>query len=197
MKRKQKNILIGAGIALCAVVAGLVLWCVLCVGRQGDAGSTDSGDDDSEDVLRDITDISFLTYCTSQLHKWDTDGDEKLSPSEARGVKTISIMDRGIYSLAGLEHFTGLEMLDCRLNNLSQLDVSKNTALATLWCDMNRLTCLDISSNESLTELSCAGNPGNGASFCVTLCDKNTSAHGGFDLGIWTNRGVIITPEFL
>ena len=53
---------------------------------------------------------------------------------------------------------TALTRLDCTLNQLTGLDVSKNTALTRLDCDGNRLTALDVSKNSVLTELWCQGN---------------------------------------
>ena len=48
--------------------------------------------------------------------------------------------------------------LKCKGNQLTSLDVSKNTALETLYCNDNKLTRLDVSKNTALTELVCAGN---------------------------------------
>ena len=48
--------------------------------------------------------------------------------------------------------------LYCSNNQLTALDVSKNTALTQLWCSANRLTALDVSKNTALTYLDCYGN---------------------------------------
>ena len=40
---------------------------------------------------------------------------------------------------------TNITELDCNENQLTALDVSKNTALTTLWCGNNQLTVLDVS----------------------------------------------------
>ena len=48
--------------------------------------------------------------------------------------------------------------LGCGKNQLTSLDVSKNTELTELYCHSNQLTSLDISKNTELTELSCANN---------------------------------------
>ena len=53
---------------------------------------------------------------------------------------------------------TALEKLYCSENQLTTLDVSKNTALTTLWCFENRLTALDVSQNTALTNLACNTN---------------------------------------
>ncbi|MBR7086621.1 MAG: hypothetical protein IKI47_03645, partial [Prevotella sp.] len=64
-----------------------------------------------------------------------------------------------IADLKGIEYFTALKVLVCYNNQLTSLDVSKNTALTELWCYGNQLTALDVSKNTALTLLSCDGNP--------------------------------------
>ena len=53
---------------------------------------------------------------------------------------------------------TALEKLSCYYNPITSLDVSKNTALKKLLCFQSRLTSLDISKNTALTELWCFSN---------------------------------------
>ena len=53
---------------------------------------------------------------------------------------------------------TALKWLSCGENPLTSLDVSKNTALTTLACDDNQLTSLDVSKNTALKVLSCGSN---------------------------------------
>jgi len=48
--------------------------------------------------------------------------------------------------------------LDFHSNQLSQLDISKNTALIHLNCDNNQLTELDVTNNTALIELFCFDN---------------------------------------
>ena len=45
--------------------------------------------------------------------------------------------------------------LSCSNNKLTNLDVSKNTALETLYCDENNLASLDVSKNTALEDLEC------------------------------------------
>ena len=68
---------------------------------------------------------------------------------------------------------TSLTDLDCFNNQLMSLDVSKNTALTTLYCFDNQLTSLNVSRNRALTTLSCEGNQ-------LTSLDvsKNTALEG-------------------
>ena len=53
---------------------------------------------------------------------------------------------------------TALTTLDCQRNQLTALDVSKNTALTTLVCAENQLTALDVSKNTELVSLKCHSN---------------------------------------
>ena len=53
---------------------------------------------------------------------------------------------------------TALRALGCGRNPLASLDVSKNTALTTLYCYNNQLTSLDVSKNSDLIDLDCSGN---------------------------------------
>ena len=54
--------------------------------------------------------------------------------------------------------FTNLTYLYCGINQLTSLDVSKNTALTSLDCHNNQLSSLDVSKNTALTDLSCGNN---------------------------------------
>ena len=53
---------------------------------------------------------------------------------------------------------TKLGFLDCSYNEITTLDVSNNTALEVLFCVDNQLTELDVSKNTALKDLRCAEN---------------------------------------
>jgi Leucine-rich repeat (LRR) protein len=53
---------------------------------------------------------------------------------------------------------TALTTLSCYNNQLSALDVSKNTVLTVLYCGSNQLSALDVSKNTALTVLYCSSN---------------------------------------
>jgi len=53
---------------------------------------------------------------------------------------------------------TALNGLDCYGNQLTTLDLTKNTALEGLGCDNNQLITLDLSKNTALTALYCSNN---------------------------------------
>ena len=90
--------------------------------------------------------------------KFDKDNNNCLSESERNAVKEIYVYNKGITTLEGIEYFPKLEKLYCFNNQLTELDVSKNTALLDLACGGNNLTSLDVSKNIALQELSCSSN---------------------------------------
>jgi len=89
----------------------------------------------------------------------NTDGDGEIQCNEAIAFTgTISVANRGIADLTGIEAFVNIVALYCDRNQLTSLDVSQNTALTTLWCDNNQLTTLDVSQNLVLVYLFCYDN---------------------------------------
>jgi len=107
-----------------------------------------------------IPDADFRAYCIAHF---DTNSDGKMSKTEASAVESIYISGPyahagTVKSLEGIEHFIALETLDCSCNQLTILDLSKNTALNKLNCDCNQLTSLDVSKNSALTTLWCYDN---------------------------------------
>ncbi len=90
----------------------------------------------------------------------DTNDDNEISVNEAASFTgTISLYDKKIVDLTGIEYFTQLTGLDCRANdNLEKLDVSQNKALTYLNCSFCRIKNLDVSQNTLLKSLSCYSN---------------------------------------
>lgn len=86
-----------------------------------------------------------------------------VTPSEIVSRKEIIVSGEydnpgKITSLKGLEYFTSLQILYCNYNQLTQLDVSRNTELTDLYCYGNKLTQLDVSRNLGLKVLDCNSN---------------------------------------
>ena len=100
-------------------------------------------------------DDHFIAYVELRC---DKDGDGTLSQAELDGVTELYVAYANIKDLTGIEPFPYLEKLDCKNNNLTRLDVSKNTKLTKLYCEFNQLTSLDLSKNTALTELNCQVN---------------------------------------
>jgi len=73
-------------------------------------------------------------------------------------ITWLSVGGMIICDMTGLKYFTGLESLGCSYNQLTALNVSKNTALTSLNCWDNRLTELDVSNNHLLEYLDCGIN---------------------------------------
>jgi len=70
-------------------------------------------------------------------------------------TRTITIIGEDIWYLnCGFNPYTGIFYN----NQITSLDVSKNTALTYLGCDSNQLTKLDVSKNIALTYLNCGWN---------------------------------------
>lgn len=97
-------------------------------------------------------------FCDRVAFYCDKDDDGTLSQDELNGVTVLIIDHAYIKDLTGIELFPNLEKLDCKNNNLTCLDVSKNTKLTVLYCEYNHLTSLDLSKNTELTELNCHDN---------------------------------------
>ena len=114
---------------------------------------------DNPDVVAireaNFPDETFRTYVRNTF---DEDVDGYLRKNEIAKVTEINVRGEDITSLKGVEHFTALTELICDFNQLTAIDVSKNSALQTLCCSGNQLTTLDVSSNSDLQVLECANN---------------------------------------
>ena len=111
----------------------------------------------SASVAIDDTNFPDANFRTIVEH-YDTNKDSSLSDTEIAAVEEIDCYDKGISNLKGIEYFTALRSLSCGRNQLTALDVSKNTALTYLHCSYNQLTSLDVSKNTALTKLYCYNN---------------------------------------
>ena len=100
-------------------------------------------------------DANFRSYV---LASFDSNGDEKLDDEEIVNVKYIYAPAKTISSLKGIEYFTELLELNCDNNQLTSLDVSKNTKLVKLICKENALTSLNTSHNPMLKKLDIYNN---------------------------------------
>lgn len=97
-------------------------------------------------------DAKFRSFVKENL---DKNKDNILDAGEIAAVKKIEANKMGIKSLEGVGFFTALETLKCWDNELTALDVSKNTELTRLYCRSNRLAALDVTQNKNLEELDC------------------------------------------
>lgn len=114
--------------------------------------------DETGDVPIDLAHFPDENFRDRVAFYCDKDHDSTLSQGELNGVTELYVAHAYIKDLTGIELFPKLEMLDCKNNNLTCLDVSKNTKLTKLYCEFNQLTGLDLSRNTKLTELTCQVN---------------------------------------
>ena len=115
-----------------------------------------------QQMMADDIAINETNFPDENFRNWvlaqDYGQDGVLTEAEIAEVTFIYVESEKIINLKGIEHFIALTQLYCHMNQLSSLDVSKNTALTTLWCHANQLTSLDVSKNTALTELYCEQN---------------------------------------
>ena len=100
-------------------------------------------------------DDNFREYVKT---KFDTDKNGILSQAELDAVTGIDVEDKEITTLQGIEYFTGLMGLDCSKNQLTNLNLSKNTKLSYIYCEKNQLESLDLSHNKDLGVIICRQN---------------------------------------
>ena len=85
----------------------------------------------------------------------DSDGvvNGSVLTSDISGVSYLSVNNKNIHDLTGIEGFTALIQLNCQVNELTSLDLSQNVNLLYLMCYSNQLTSLDVSQNTVLSYL--------------------------------------------
>lgn len=78
--------------------------------------------------------------------KIDSDGviNQSVLQSDVIAVTSLDVSSKKIKDLTGIEAFTSLVTLICHTNELTELDLSKNTKLFNLNCDNNFLTTLNV-----------------------------------------------------
>jgi hypothetical protein len=84
--------------------------------------------------------------------------DNYVPTANISGLTYLDVSGKGIEDITGIQDFVSLQALYCFSNNLTSLDVSKNSNLRILTCGLNQLSRLDVSENLELTQLSCDFN---------------------------------------
>ena len=92
------------------------------------------------------------------LTSFDKNGNGYLTDAELAAVTGISVPNKGIASLSGIERFTNLAVLECDGNQLTALSLSANAKLECVTCAGNGLKSLDIGGLAALSLLDCSGN---------------------------------------
>jgi len=111
---------------------------------------TENSTSNSGSVAIDETNFPDDNFRAYIMENCDRNGDGFLTEGERASVEEIDVSERNIYSLVGIEHFAKLMYLNCYGNNITELDISRNTALADLGCAGNKLKKLDLSNNPVL-----------------------------------------------
>jgi Leucine-rich repeat (LRR) protein len=115
----------------------------------------------SMSVWADI-EINETTFPDESFRNWvlrqSYGQDGVLTDEEIEGVTSIDISYKAVQSLKGIEYFIALKELNCHYNQLTSLDVSKNTEMTTLYCCCNQLTSLDLLNNTAFENLECWQN---------------------------------------
>lgn len=114
-------------------------------------------------------DKSFRTVLLTATY--DRDGDGMLSQEEAERVTELTMNYKypHIADLTGIGYFVNLKSLSVQGNDLTAIDLSKNTKLTYLNVNGNKFTTIDFSdcpsleaiicNSNKLTEVKLAGNP--------------------------------------
>lgn len=84
--------------------------------------------------------------------------DSVLTEKEIASVTYLRITNTYARSFQGIEFFTALQSLSCWENQLTTLDLSKNTALTSVMCFSNKLTQINVSGCTALKTLDCNDN---------------------------------------
>ena len=152
------------------------------------------GVDPSASIAIDATnfpDENFRNWLLDAANINGYGADGKLTTTEIADVKEIYVANKGIKDLTGIEHFTALESLRCGNNDISTLDLSKNTKLTFLYITTCPLKTIDISMLTELERLQCGNQD-----LSVIDFSKNTKLK---ELSIWrgtlTSIDVSMLPE--
>lgn len=119
-----------------------------------------------EGVAIDESNFPNKTFRNYIQKVFDKDNNDFFSADEIADVTELTFQYpddpntgvAGITSLKGIEYFTALISLDCSYQDLTELDLSRNTGLTSVLCYGNQLTELDLSANTQLIELDCSSN---------------------------------------
>ncbi len=84
--------------------------------------------------------------------------DDSVLTANINTITSLGLGAAGIVDLTGIEDFTNVKTLDCSSNMLTTLDLSNNVLLEHLNCKINQLTSIDVSYHSGLKALECAEN---------------------------------------
>lgn len=107
----------------------------------------------------------------------DTDGKNGVVlNSSIRMLTSLDVSNSSIVDLTGIQGFSGLNILNCSSNQLTNLDVSKNVTLTSLNCSNNNLLSLDLKNgNNTLFNNSAIDFSRNSTLTCIQVDDADYS----------------------
>jgi len=139
-----------------------VLSTVLLLAAAWKIGTVDvraaEDDDEPKSVAinkKNFPDEVFRKYVLDNL---DYDKDGSLAVDEITDSVAVEITESGVKDLTGIEYLTNLQALDCSRNEITKLDLSKNTVLKRLDCSDCQITKLDLRKCRELMLLYCSDN---------------------------------------
>ena len=109
-------------------------------------------------VMLNSENFPDMNFRKALAYRFGINEGEEITEEKIEAMINLFVNGISIRDLTGIEYFTVLTKLDCSNNQLTSLDVSKNTALTELDCAGNLLTSLDVSKNTALENLSCSNN---------------------------------------
>ncbi|CAL2083425.1 leucine-rich repeat domain-containing protein [Tenacibaculum sp. 190524A02b] len=110
----------------------------------------------SQTVTFNDSNFKSSLVANSQIN---TNNDSEIQVSEANAFSgSIDVSNKNISDLTGIEFFTNAISLACYSNQLTSLDLSKNTKLQYLYCYSNQLTSIDVTKNTGLVTFYCYNN---------------------------------------
>lgn len=105
-----------------------------------------------------IPDANFKAYLLANF-QINLNKDNEISLAEATNTTAIiSVRDKAITNLKGIEAFVNITSLRCDKNFITSLDLSKNTKLTNLIAKDNQLNTINLTKNTKLREVNLSNN---------------------------------------
>lgn len=84
--------------------------------------------------------------------------DGRVLTAKINTLNGLNVSNKNISDLNGIQDFVGLTTLYCSINQITSLDLTKNTSLNILDCHYSKLTNIDVTKNTALSYLDCSVN---------------------------------------
>lgn len=119
--------------------------------------STTNFDIEVSDDVVNIPDANFLNALIAD--GVDTNNSGNIQSFEAEATTSVNVNNQNITNLTGIEAFVNLVELNCRINDINELNLSSNTALEILRCDQNTINTINVNNCINLEFLQAWANP--------------------------------------